>query len=218
MDQPKPPSRLHTAQLLVGTIAGIISIIGGVYSLKSTFSQKGETFGQITGSVRDERLARPLRLATVEVLDNEGNVIGTLSTDDEGLYSLKDLREGTYEVKASAPFHRPDEKRVGIQKNATLTLDFSLVPEETIEERPSVVSIPPTVPAYLPREKPVRTRPSVYERPHDATGDTGQEALPDSQEQTTARQPTHQELLVNAGAALLEQMFQKKTQRRTSAH
>ncbi len=218
MDQPKPPSRLHTAQLLVGTIAGIISIIGGVYSLKSTFSQKGETFGQITGSVRDERLARPLRLATVEVLDDEGNVIGTLSTDDEGLYSLKGLREGTYEVKASAPLHHPDEKRVGIQKNATLTLDFSLVPGETAEERPSPVSIPPAVPTYLPQERPAHSRSFFYDRPRYPTDDPGQKALPDSQEEVTSRQPTNQELLVNAGAALLEQMFQKKTQKRTPAY
>lgn len=96
---PKPPARLHTAHILFATLASMISIVGGVYSLKLTFFQEKGSDGELTGYVRDETLARPLRLATVEVSDADEGIIGTLSTDDNGFYDLKALKEGNYRVK-----------------------------------------------------------------------------------------------------------------------
>ena len=194
MENPKPPARLHTLHVLFATLASIISIVGGVYSLKATFFQGTDAFGQLTGSVRDERLAKPLRLATVEVSDANGDVVGTLSTDDNGAYFLKDLKEGNYQVRASAPLHVSEEKRVSIQKNRASTIDFNLTPIETSEPPPTLVT-PPAMPVFTSPDIPVRNIPL-----ESAPADEG----------VTQRQPTSTEVLVKAGALLVEQMLEKK--------
>jgi len=199
----KPASHLHTLQVVVATIAGIISIVGGIYSLKTDLFQKPNPYGELTGSVRDIRLAKPLRLATVEILNDQAVGVGTLSTDDAGVYLFKELKEGDYLVRASAPFHLSEEKRLSIEKNRTSHVDFNLHPIETMEP-PSRLTRP--VEAEPEWEAFPRPRTPSYEPPVPMP--YPHEPLPDND--LTQKQPTASELLVQTGAALLEQMLTKK--------
>jgi|GEM_PF-3198123 len=134
----KPAFQLHTLNIVIATLAGVISIVGGVYSLKATFLTPKAVYGEVAGFVRDEKLGKPLRLATVEIADITGAVVNTLSTDDEGRYFLKELKEGSYEIKAEAVLHVTQKKKINIQGNKASSIDFSLVPLETQEFRPVV--------------------------------------------------------------------------------
>ena len=167
---PKPPARLHTINIIFATVASLISIVGGIYSLKANLFQGAPTYGELTGVVRDEKLARPLRLATVEVLDANDEVISTLSTDENGSYLVKNLKDGKYQVKTKAVFHASQTKNVAVGKNATSTIDFNLMPLESEGLKPAVVTrsvlVTPAIPTatYEP-PPPTRYNPPVEPPP-----------------------------------------------------
>ena len=193
---PKPPARLHTAHILFATLASIISIVGGVYSLRSNFFQGKGASGGLAGVVRDENLARPLRLATLEISDAHEGIVSTLSTDDNGFYALKELKEGKYRVKASASLHESQVKNVSIQKDRTRTIDFNLAPVP--ENEPEVAPVP----AYPPTNVP------EYESSLNSVNPPDETAYPNPG--VTQRQPTGTELLIKTGAVLVQQMLEKK--------
>lgn len=203
---PNPPARLHTAHIVVATLASIISIVGGVYSLKSNLFQGKSAYGELRGFVRDEKLARPLRLATVEISDAEDQVVSTLSTDENGSYSAEDLKEGNYQVNASASMHASQTKRVNIQKNRTSTIDFILAPIEAPEPPPvpvtGVIPAASPVPAYPAYSTQPEGMPSLYY--------SNPPTVPVPNESVRQKQPTGTELLIKTGAVLIEQMLQKK--------
>ncbi len=202
-------------------LAGLVSIVGGVYSIKTTFFQQA-ALGQLSGAVRDVQLARPLRLATVEILDPEGDVISTLSTDDEGIYLIRDLKEGSYRLKASAPRHASEERKVRIEKNRRASVDFNLTP--LADPEPNFSNLPPipVIQAPPPQPLPVYSEPprdpyaqNAYEegtyarRDQDPYGEGYRDpytGLP------RKREPKNQQqALFEAGALLVKQMLEKKS-------
>lgn len=123
-----PASRLHVFNLSIAIMAGLISIVGGVYSLKTNvFSPKT---GSLQGVVMDERIAKPLTLASVEVSEPGGPVVATATTDSDGRYALGSLREGNYAVKASAFLHPSQTKNVKVYRGAEAHVSFELSPEK----------------------------------------------------------------------------------------
>ncbi|MDD5217309.1 MAG: carboxypeptidase regulatory-like domain-containing protein [Candidatus Omnitrophica bacterium] len=128
---PKSPvSHLHAMNLVVAMLAGIISIVGGVYTLKTNVFA-GPQYGSLQGVVRDEKLAKPLWLSSVEVSGAEdGAIVATVTTDKEGHYQLKTLGTGHYAVKFTAPRHQAQTKAIKIEKGLTSSIDVDLVPEE----------------------------------------------------------------------------------------
>ena len=128
-DMPKnPASHLHVLNLIVALCAGLISIVGGIYSLKANFFTPKT--GTLQGIVRDESIAKPLWLAPVEISEPDGSVAATVSTGQDGRYSLSSLREGEYIVKVSAPRHKVQSKEVKIYSNTATTVNFDLLPGE----------------------------------------------------------------------------------------
>lgn len=209
--------RLQALNMTVATLAGIISIVGGVYSLKMNFFQPPVAYGELLGFVRDERLAKPLRSATVEVLDDSGSVLATLSTDENGRYFMKDLKEGRYEVKASAVYHDPEERIVSIQKKQTSTVYFDLTPvEPPVTPAPSFVEVPYSVraPAYPAAPSPFQ------EVPNSGFNQVlpGSQIVPRSEEMPYQQpgpgvtKPNATGVLLQTGVQLLEQWVSKKRQ------
>ena len=126
---PKSPvSHLHVMNLVVALLAGIISITGGIYSLKSNLFA-GPAYGSLQGIVRDEKIAKPLKLAAVEISDLAGAVVNTATTDDDGHYLMESLKTGNYVVKFTAPLHKIETKTIRIEKNLTSSINVDLVPE-----------------------------------------------------------------------------------------
>lgn len=123
-----PASHLHFMNLIVALLAGVISIAGGIYSLKNNIFA-GPSVGSLQGIVRDERIAKPLKLAAVEISDLAGAVVNTATTDDDGHYLIESLKAGNYAVKFTAPLHKIETKTIKVEKNLTSSINVDLVPE-----------------------------------------------------------------------------------------
>lgn len=154
---PKNPAvHLHVLSLVVAICAGLVSVVGGVYSLRANFFTPKT--GTLQGIVRDESIAKPLWLASVEVSNADGAIIAVIDTSESGRYSLSSLREGDYTIKVSAPFHEAQSKNIRIYQNATSSVNFDLKPEEQKKEFSSVSEQaqlpPPPVPSAYPPPRP----------------------------------------------------------------
>jgi 5-hydroxyisourate hydrolase-like protein (transthyretin family) len=115
--------------LVVALVAGIISITGGIYSLKNNLFA-GQSYGSLQGVIRDSKLAKPLLLVGVEVSTPDGAVVNTAASDQDGRYVIEKLKTGNYEVKFSAPRHTVQTKRVLIEKDFSSKINVDLVPVE----------------------------------------------------------------------------------------
>lgn len=136
-----PGSHLHMTNLIVATLAGIISIVGGIYSLKATVFSS-QAYGSLQGVVRDEKIAKPLLLAKVEITTPDGAVVNTVDTNQEGHYLVETIKAGNYLVKFSAPRHITQSETIKIEKNLTSTINVDLVPVEEPTKTVSADGIP----------------------------------------------------------------------------
>ena len=134
-----PTSHLHVMNLVVATLAGILSITGGIYSLKNNIFST-PAIGSLQGVVRDAKIAKPLKLAEVEIAGVDGVVVNTANTDDDGHYLIEALKAGNYVVKFTAVFHKPETKTIKIEKNLVSTISVDLAPDE--EKMKSALSVP----------------------------------------------------------------------------
>ena len=137
---PKSPvSHLHVMNLVVALLAGIISITGGIYSLKNNVFS-GPAHGSLQGIVLDERIAKPLKLVSVEISDTDGAVVNTTATDDDGHYLIESIKTGNYVVKFKAPLHKIETKTIKIEKDVASSINVNLVPEEPLLKAASNIS------------------------------------------------------------------------------
>ena len=154
-----PTSHLHVVNLIVALLAGVISITGGIYSLKNNLFS-GPQYGSLQGVVRDEKIAKPLKLAAVEISDLAGVVVNTATTDDNGHYLIEALKTGNYVVKFTAPIHKVETKTIKIEKDLASSINVDLVPETSQTNLSAVESM-----ASVPR---MITQPYVPATPYQA--------------------------------------------------
>lgn len=143
--------KLTAVNTLVATLAGLISITGGLYSLKSNVFS-GQGVGSLSGIVRDEAIAKPLMDASVEISNANNLILGTYHTDLYGHYEVNKLKEGPYILKVSAVKHVPQIKTITVVRDQAATIHFDLTPiaEETeppVGSRSPLLS-PPAVPSH----------------------------------------------------------------------
>ena len=112
-------------QGVVGTLAGVASIIGAVFTLVE-FVRPGNTGDLVTivqaagsrGSVTD---------ATIEVLTTQDALVATLTPDETGRVT-QELTEGVYVVRVSHPRYAPEVRRVHVLPRQTVEMRASLRP------------------------------------------------------------------------------------------
>ena len=113
-------SRFHA---VVGTLAGIASIIGAAFSVVQ-FARPANTGDLVTivqaagsrGSVTD---------ATIEVLTTQNAIVATLTPDATGRVT-QELTEGVYVVRVSHPRYAPEVRRVQVLPRQTVEIRASL--------------------------------------------------------------------------------------------
>jgi len=158
-----PTSHLHVVNLVVALLAGVISITGGIYTLKNNVFS-GPAYGSLQGIVRDERIAKPLKLASVEIADLTGAVVNTATTDDSGHYLIEALKTGNYVVKFTAPLHKIESKTIKIEKDLSSSINVDLFPEaqqanlstvESVAAMPRNIQAPYAVQTAYPATAPV---------------------------------------------------------------
>ncbi|MFW0779053.1 carboxypeptidase regulatory-like domain-containing protein [Rossellomorea marisflavi] len=82
--------------------------------------------GTVTGQVRDAATLLPIQGATVQVIDGQGVVSGTLSTDVTGVYTFASLRPGSYSLVFSAPGYGSVTNGAVVTSNAITVVDAPL--------------------------------------------------------------------------------------------
>jgi uncharacterized protein YfaS (alpha-2-macroglobulin family) len=75
------------------------------------------TNGTLTGVVRAASTGRPVRDASVTVVDGHGNVVATMVTGDDGRYEFTDLLPAAYTLTASG--YAPVATRVDLAGDRT---------------------------------------------------------------------------------------------------
>lgn len=114
---------LSRVQALVGTLAGIVSIAGALFSV-SPLAQSF-TSGELVATVQDAGSHRGVTDATIEVLTLQNNVVATLTPDAAGR-ATKDLREGAYIVRISHPRYAADVRRIQVFSRQTVEIRATL--------------------------------------------------------------------------------------------
>lgn len=204
-------------------MTGVISLVTGIYTLKTNvFSPKT---GNVEGVVRDERIAKPLWHAPVEIADSNGGVIATIDTDEEGHYSLGALQAGSYQIKVSAPNHLLQSRQVKILAGSKSTLNFDLLPEE---EKNKEIQAPAPYAPY-PVQQPLQEYPQAqgYPHPESEYGEyqnrprgerhrqTGYDPNYPDQTQQNSPQPSMGNVLAQVAGQMFENWAAKKNQKQT---
>jgi hypothetical protein len=103
-------------QDVVGTLAGIASIGGAIFSVIQ-FAQPTNT-GELMAIVQDAGSHRSVTGATIEVFTMQDALVATLTPDSTGR-AMQQLKEGTYTIRVSHPRYAAEARRVAVLPRQT---------------------------------------------------------------------------------------------------
>ena len=115
---------LSRFQAVVGTLAGLTSIVGAAYSLVE-FARPGDTTGDLVAIVQAAGSRGNVTDATVEVLTTQNAIVATLTPDATGRVT-QELTEGVYVVRVSHPRYAAEVRRIQVQPRQTVEIRASL--------------------------------------------------------------------------------------------
>jgi len=110
-------------QAVVGTLAGVVSVVGALLSLVQ-FVHPVNT-GSLVATVKAADSRRSVTDATIEVLTSENAIVATLTPDATGR-ATQDLKEGVYIVRLSHPRYAAEVRRIEVRRRQTVALAVSL--------------------------------------------------------------------------------------------
>ena len=129
---------LSGTQSVIGLVAGLFSVLGGIYTGVQYFSRAPET-GELVAVVRDARTDRPVAGPSIEILGVDDALLTTLALGDSGQARTR-LREGMYRVRATHPGYAPDTRRVQVAAGGTAEIRIRLTPRGLGSGPPAVVA------------------------------------------------------------------------------
>ena len=106
--------------LSVGVVGAPASIMAAPVMVTSA---QAESAGKLVGVLKDSA-GKPLQNATVNVLDQTGKVVGSVTTDANGLFSVANLPAGNYTVQtmSSAGQALAGSSAVSVAAGSTTTI------------------------------------------------------------------------------------------------
>jgi len=129
---------LSGTQSVIGLLAGIFSVVGGVYTGLQYFHRAPDT-GELVTVVHDARTDRPVIGPNVEVLGPDDVIVTSLGAGDSGQVRTR-LHEGTYRVRVTHPRYASDSRRVQVAAGQTAEVRIQLVPRGSGSSPPAVVT------------------------------------------------------------------------------
>jgi hypothetical protein len=114
---------LSRFQAVVGTLAGIVSITGAVFSLVQL--ARPASTGDLVAVVQAAGSHRSVTDATIEVLTTQNAIVATLTPDASGR-ATQELTEGVYVVRVSHPGYAAETRRVQVLPRQTVEIRASL--------------------------------------------------------------------------------------------
>jgi hypothetical protein len=117
-----PGLSLSRFQAIVGTLAGIASLIGAAFSLVQ-FARPASTGNLVT--IVQAAGSRSVADATIEVLTTQDAIVATLTPDATGRVAQQ-LPEGVYVVRVSHPGYAADVRRIHVLPRQTVEIRATL--------------------------------------------------------------------------------------------
>jgi hypothetical protein len=108
---------LSRVQAVLGTLAGIASVVGTLFSAVQLF--RPTNTGELVTFVQEAGSHRPVTDAAVEVLNADNALVATLTPDVAGR-AVQALREGAYVVRVSHPRYAADERHIQVLPRQTV--------------------------------------------------------------------------------------------------
>ena len=129
---------LSGMQSVIGLVAGLFSVAGGLYTGMQYFTRAPDT-GELVAVVHDARTDRPVLGPNVEILGADDTIVTTLGAGDSGQVRAR-LREGVYRVRVTHPSYAPDTRRIRVGGGQTAELRIQLAPRGPGSRQPAVVA------------------------------------------------------------------------------
>ena len=114
---------LSRVQAMVGTLAGIASVIGVAFSLVQ-FAHPANT-GELVAIVQAADSRRSVSDAIIEVLTTQNAIVATLMPDSTG-QATKELREGVYVVRVRHPRYAAEVRRIQVLPRQSVEIRATL--------------------------------------------------------------------------------------------
>ena len=116
---------LPRVQAIVGTLAGLASIVGVMFSLLQ-FVRPADT-GELVTIVQAAGSTSSVAGATIEVLNTQDALVATLTPDASGR-ATQQLKEGVYVVRVSHPRYAAEARRIEVRPRQTTEIRANLRP------------------------------------------------------------------------------------------
>jgi hypothetical protein len=114
---------LSRIQAIVGTLAGLASIVGVAFSLLQV-ARPADT-GELVTIVQAAGRASSVTDATIEVLNTQNALVATLTPDSTGR-ATQELKEGVYVVRVSHPRYAAEARRIQVLPRQTTEIRTNL--------------------------------------------------------------------------------------------
>ena len=115
---------LKRVQITIAILAGIATLVVGIYNAKKVIFPEGGGAGELSVMVRTQD-NQPLAYAHTELLTSQNAVINAAQTQSDGTYTRKNLASGSYIFKVSKDGFEPQV--LTIQINSKQTTDFDVL-------------------------------------------------------------------------------------------
>jgi 5-hydroxyisourate hydrolase-like protein (transthyretin family) len=113
---------LKRVQIFVAILAGITTLVIGVYNVKKNVFAGN---GNLTAIVRSDK-GSPVSNARVDLYNSQNALVNASETNSEGRYVGKDLEAGSYVLKVTAGGYEPQVATVYIKEKRSTDLDVVL--------------------------------------------------------------------------------------------
>ncbi len=131
----KQDQLLKRAQVTIAILAGLATLIVGVYNAKKVMFPETAGRGEISLIVRTPD-GRPVHNAQVELLSTSNALLSSDDTDSDGSETKKDIEAGNYILKVSAGGYEPQIIPVQVAAKKTAQIRLALRPLATAQAAP----------------------------------------------------------------------------------
>lgn len=118
-----PKVSLSWFQPVVVVTAGLLSIVGGAYSVLQIFRPAGA--GEVLAIIHESRSGRPVAAATVEILTTQDALVATLMSPENGRIR-QTLKEGSYRLSIKHPDFRDEQRTIQVVSGQTVDVRIAL--------------------------------------------------------------------------------------------
>lgn len=109
---------LSSVQAVVAIAAGVITVLGGAYTLSSNLRSEPAGTGQVVAILRELPSEKPVNAATLEIWTAKNELVTMLTSSESGRarYSLK---EGSYRLRVSHPRFDAENRTIHVAPGQT---------------------------------------------------------------------------------------------------